>query len=170
MYLGCFEGLVRTDRLSLLVDLVRHALRSGSTILDVVLDTKVVIRSTGVVASSEKDTAVGLVLADDVRARGGREKTVLTNDEGLNTVGGADAKDRLNRLGHEEAAVTTDEERLGDGRDRVEDRLDEVLGVVLYASSSVQCLVIVDHVAYLLLEDLDTIGRAIPRSVPSSRQ
>jgi hypothetical protein len=170
MYLGCLEGLVRTDRLSLLVDLVRHALRSGSTILDVVLDTKVVIRSTGVVASSEKDTAVGLVLADDVRARGGREKAVLTDDEGLDTVGGADAKDRLNRLGHEEAAVTTDEERLGDGRDRVEDRLDEVLGVVLYASSSVQCLVIVNHVAYLLLKDLDTIGRVIPRSVPSSRQ
>jgi hypothetical protein len=140
MYLGCLEGLVRTDRLSLLVDLVRHALRSGSTILDVVLDTKVIIRSTGVVASSEKDAAVGLVLADDVRARGGGEETVLTDDECLDTVSSADAEDRLHCLGHEETAIATNKERLGDGRDRVEDRLDEVLGVVLYESSSVKVL------------------------------
>ena len=82
-------------------------------------------------ASSEKDTAIGLVFADDVGGSGSREDSVLADDELGDTVGGANLKDSLDGLGGEVAAVAANDDGLALGLDRVKDGLDEVLGVVL---------------------------------------
>jgi hypothetical protein len=103
--------------------------------LDVVLDPKIVVRSSGVMTRRQQYTTIGLVLADDVRARRRGEDAVLADEEVLDAVSGTDLEDGLDGLGHEEPAITSDEEGFGDGGDGVEDGLDEVLGVVLFVDA-----------------------------------
>lgn len=83
---GKLNDLVAGDRLRLLKDLVGDILRSRTAVRDVVLDTEIRVRASGVVAGGEKNTAVRLVLADDVGSGGGREDGVLANDELGDTV------------------------------------------------------------------------------------
>lgn len=133
-YLGRVENLVRRDRLGNLVDLVGDVLRSGATVRHVVLDPEVCIGSSRIMASGQQDTASRLVLANDVGSSWGGEDGVLADDELGDAVGGGDAKDDLDGWNGEVTAVTTDDEgsTLGSwGRDRIEDSLDKVFGVVL---------------------------------------
>lgn len=81
-----FDNLVDADGLGLLIDLIRDVFRSWSTVRDVVLDTEIVVGSTGVVTGGEEDTAVGLVLPDDVGSSRGGEDTVLSDDQFRNTI------------------------------------------------------------------------------------
>lgn len=125
------NDLVGRDRLCLLIDLVGDVLWGGPTVRDIVFDTEVGIGASRVVRGSEEDTAIRLVLADDVRRGGGREDRVLADDESSNTVGRADLKDGLDGLGGEETTIATDDKSLSLCVYGVEDGLDEVLRVVL---------------------------------------
>lgn len=133
-HLGKVDELVALERLADLVDVVRDALGRGSTVPNVVLDPKVVGRSSRVVARREEDASRGLARADDVRDGGGGEDAVLADDEVRDAVACCDLDDLLDALGGVEASVSADDEgRVGGagGGDPFEDGLDKVLGVVL---------------------------------------
>jgi len=127
------DELVLLDGLGDLVDRVGHSLRRRSTVLHVVLDSEVGVGSSGVVRGSEEDTTGSLAVTDDMRDGGGGEDAVLSDDELRDAVTGGELDDLLDDLGRVVASVTTDDEGsvLGTSRDGGEDRLDEVLGVVL---------------------------------------
>lgn len=157
--LTSIKRLVRVKGLGELVDLVGHAFRSGTTIFHIVLDTKVIVGSTRVVGSGEENAAGRLVFADNI-GRGWRgEDTVMADDEFGDTVRRCDAENGLDGGLAVVAAVTTNDERraLSTSRNGEKDRLDEVLGVVLDASSSVNHSKSISRAAYLLLEDLHTV-------------
>lgn len=128
---GKFNDLVAGDRLRLLKDLVGDILRSRTAVRDVVLDAEIRVRASGVVAGGEKDTAIRLVLADDVGSSGSREDGVLADDELGDTVRRADLQDGLDGLRGEEATVSANNDGLSVKVDGIEDSLDEVLGIVL---------------------------------------
>ena len=71
------------------------------------------------------------VFTNDVRCSWGGKDGILSNDEFGNTVGRTDLENGLNSFGREETSITTDDESNTLGLDRIKDRLDEVLGVVL---------------------------------------
>ena len=99
------------DGLCALEDGIGYALWSRSTILNVVLDTKVGVRTTGVVTSSEENAASGLAQTNQVRGSRGRQNTVLTDDELCDTIACRETNDLLYcRLGIV-AAVATDNKR-----------------------------------------------------------
>jgi len=135
-YWWCFENLVARDRLSLLKDLVRYSLRGRAAIRHVVLDTEIVVGAARVVAGGEEDTTISLVLADDVGSSRSGEDTVLSDNELLDAVGSTNLENDLDGLGGEISSVTTDDKGLALGVNRIEDRLDEVLCVVLEGPSA----------------------------------
>ena len=106
---GQCQNLVATYHLRALENLVRHILRCRSTVRDVVLDAKVVVRSTWIVARGQQDTTVCLVLPDDVRGCRCREDSILANDEFPNAIRRPDLKDRLYGLWREEPPIATDD-------------------------------------------------------------
>ena len=126
------------------MDPVGDLLGCGSTIRDVELDTKIVIGSTGVMARSQQDTTIGLLLPDQSRDSGGREDRVLSENNVLDSITGRKLENDLDSFGGKVSSVSTDYECLslwstGHGG---EGGLDEVLGVVF------------------LLEDLDSLSQA----------
>lgn len=66
--------------------------------------------TTRVVAGSQKDTAGSLAKADDMAGSGGRENTVLADEELLDTVSSANLGNQLDHLGVPVAAIATDDE------------------------------------------------------------
>lgn len=106
---GQFQNLVATYDLRALENFVRHVLRCRSTVRDVVLDAKVVVRSTWIVARGQQDTTVCLVFPDDVRGCRCREDSILANDEFPNAIRRPDLKDRLYGLWREEPPIATDD-------------------------------------------------------------
>lgn len=80
-HLRLLDHFIAFNLLRPLVDLVRHVLRSWPSIRYVVLDTKVVVRTSGVVTRREQDTTIRLVFPDHVRCSRGRQDTILSNDE-----------------------------------------------------------------------------------------
>lgn len=157
-YLGLLDDEVLRDVLRSLKHLVRHALGSGTTVRHVVLDTEVVVGASGVVAGGQEDTTVCLVLPDDVGGSGSGQDRVLSDDEPGDTIRRPNLEDDLHGLGGVVTAITTNDESLSFGVDRIEDGLDEVFGVVLRAIFSSEGLVERDaeRQAYLLLENLHT--------------
>jgi hypothetical protein len=127
----CFQNLVLCQSLRPLKDRLRHALGCGTTVGHIVLDTKVVVRATGVMACGEQDTTVSLVFPNDIGRGGGREDTVLADDELRHTVGCANLADRLDHLVIEISTVTANNDCLVLGRDGVKDGLYKVLRIVL---------------------------------------
>jgi hypothetical protein len=138
-YSRTIEILVLRDRLGLFKDFVCDTFGCRATVLHVVLDTKVIVGSTGVVAGGEEDATIRLALADQVGPSGRGENTVLADDELLDAVSGTDLENRLHGLLHEEPAVTADDEGVGDGVKSIEDCLNEVLGIVLQRHVSTCC-------------------------------
>lgn len=151
------------------MDLVGNILGSWSTVGSVEFDTEIVVRSTWVVRGGQEDTSVGLVGTDQSGDGRGGENSILTHDDVLDTVTGADTENDLSSLWglvlaqqrsegylnvggrrgagearsatYEETTVTTDDDGLAlrSTWHSAEDGLDKVLGVVL------------------LLEDLDLL-------------
>lgn len=112
--------------------------------------------TTGVVGSGKKDTAGGLLDADDVGSGWGAEDAVLANDQLLDTVSSTDLCNQLRDLGVVVSAIATDNEEgaidaLWDGE---QDRGDEGLRVVV------------------LLEDLDLLAetRTVSKQLISRKQ
>jgi hypothetical protein len=130
-YRRILDDLVSLDRLGNLVNLVRHALGRRPSVGHIVLDPKVLVGSTRVVARREEDTPVGVVLSDHVGRGGGGQDRVLADDELGHAVGGPDLEDSLDGLWGEVTTVASDDERCALCVDGVKDGLDEVFGVVL---------------------------------------
>ena len=125
------DDLVSRDRLGGLVNLVRHVLGCRPPVGHVVLDSKVVVGTTGVVARREENPTVGLVLSDHVGRGGGGQDRVLADDKLCDAVGGPDLEDGLDSLWGKVTTVASDDERGALCVDRIEDGLDEIFGVVL---------------------------------------
>ena len=128
------DNLVLGNGLGLLKDLVGDVLGSGATVSHIVLDTKVIVRSTRVMRGSQEDATVGLVLPDDVRRGGSGENPIGANDELSYIVRGGNLDDNLDGLWGEITTITANHERESLRLDRVEDGLHEVLRVVLSGS------------------------------------
>lgn len=87
---------------------------------------------------SEEDTAVRFVLADDVGCCWSGEDTVTADDELGDAIGSTDLKDDLYGIGREVSSVATKDNSLSRRVDRVEDRLDEVLCVMLSSCETME--------------------------------
>lgn len=103
------DGLVASDRLRLFKNLVGHALWCRTTVRDIVFDTEIIVGTSRIVTSSEEDTTVSLILADDVRGRRGGKDGILADDELGDTIGRTDLQDSLHGFGSEEPTITTDD-------------------------------------------------------------
>ena len=130
-YVSKLENLVLCDGLGLLKYFVGDVLGSGATVRYIVLDTEVVVWSTGVVRRCKKDTTIGLVLPDDVRRGGSRKDPVSADDKLVHAVRGGDLDDNLDGLWREITAIATNNEREPLWLDGIEDGLYKVLRVVL---------------------------------------
>ena len=139
------DDLVPLDGLCDLVNLVRYTFRRGTTVRYVVLDSKVIIGSSGIVAGSEQDAAVRLVFANDIGCRRRRKNRILSNDELLHTVCRPDLQDSLNGLRGEITTITSDDERRTLGLDGVEYSLNKILGVMLTMTPSSIRIIVVEY-------------------------
>jgi hypothetical protein len=83
------------------------------------------------VTCGEEDATSSFVFPDDVGSGGSRENTVFSDDKFLDTIGRADLQDDLDSLWAEETSITSNDQGRAFGIDRAEDRLDEILRVVL---------------------------------------
>ena len=71
------------------------------------------IRTSGVVASREKDAPGSFSQADDVTGSGRGEDTVLADEKLLDAIGGTNLGNQLDDLGIPEATITSnDQERV----------------------------------------------------------
>lgn len=87
-------------------------------------------------------------------ARGRGENSVLPDNELLHAVCRADLEDGLHGILHEVAAVAANYERVRHPVERIEDRLNEILGVVLFGARQHALYIQRSRRAHLLLEDL----------------
>ncbi|KAH3672144.1 hypothetical protein WICPIJ_010138 [Wickerhamomyces pijperi] len=88
----------------------KMALPSWATVGQVVLDPQIVLWATRVVRGSENDpTSDMAVRSDDVRSSRGRQKTILANNELLNTIGSTDLSDQLDNNVIVVTTVTTND-------------------------------------------------------------
>jgi hypothetical protein len=69
------------------------------------------------VTGGEENTAVCLVLPDDVGGSWGGEDGILSNNKLLDTISGANLENGLNSFGREKAAITADNESRAIGID-----------------------------------------------------
>jgi len=130
-HLSSIQDLVLGNTLRLLEDPICHVLRGRASVGHIVLDTKVVIGSTRIVACGKEDTAIGLVLADDVGGCRGRENSVSANDELLDPVGSGNLENLLDGGLRIVPPITAYDNSGTLGRGGIEDGLYKVLGVVL---------------------------------------
>lgn len=153
-YVVDIGNLVFCDGRCQLVYLVRDLLWRRRAICKVVLDSEVLLGTyslhisflpshlndrssglltSGVVTGSQQDSSGSPPLADDVAGGGCTEDSVLSDQKLLDAVCGSDFGDYLDDLGVVVTAVTTDDEEciLGSLGDGLEERSNEVLGVVL---------------------------------------
>jgi hypothetical protein len=89
------DDLVRRDGFRLFVNFVGDTLWCRSSIRHIVFDAKIGIRASRVMASSQENSAVRLVLPDDVRRSGRRQDGILPDNELLHTIRGSDFEDCL---------------------------------------------------------------------------
>jgi hypothetical protein len=99
---------------------------------DVVLDAEIAVGSAGIVARRKHDAAEGLVLADDIGGGGRREEPALSDQHAPEAIGRRHLDRGLDHFAIMEAPVAANHQRLAlEAFERIEDRLDEVLGIVL---------------------------------------
>jgi hypothetical protein len=95
---GRIDNFVTRDRLGFLKDNVCNVLWSGSTIRDIVLDTKVVVGASRIVAGSQKNASSGFVLANYIRGSGCGQDAILSDNKLGDAVGRTNPKDDLDSL------------------------------------------------------------------------
>ena len=128
---GNIGDLVAVDDLGALVDGVGDLFRRRAAIADIVLDAEVFGRAAGIVAGRQHDAAEGLVFADDVRGGGRRQDAALADHHLAEAIGGGHLDGDLDDFAVVVAAVAADHQALAlIAFERIEDRLDEVLGIV----------------------------------------
>jgi hypothetical protein len=69
------------DGLCDFIDLISDTLRSRTSIGDIVLDTKIVVRTSRVVRGSQENTSSGLELANQVGSSWRGENTILSDNQ-----------------------------------------------------------------------------------------
>lgn len=94
-----FNHFVAGDCLGFLVYFVCNALRSRSTVRDVVLDTKVGIWATRVVAGRQEDAPSSFIFPNDIGSGRSGKDCVLSDDKLPNAIGRADLQDGLDSFG-----------------------------------------------------------------------
>mmetsp|Transcript_68025 Transcript_68025/g.188232 ORF Transcript_68025/g.188232 Transcript_68025/m.188232 type:complete len:324 (-) Transcript_68025:720-1691(-) len=130
------------DGLGVLEDSVGHLLRRRTAVLDVVLDTEVLVGSARVVRGGEDEGTERrhvrrTALADDGGHGRSRQDTVLANPDAVDTVGNRHLDDDLDSLRVEVASVAAHHKRLGldvrahrlDGGERGLHKVGEVVGL-----------------------------------------
>jgi len=136
-HLPSIQDFVLGDTLCLLEDPICDILGRRATVRHIVLDTKVVVGSARIVACGQEDTAVSLVLADDVGSCRSRENTVSANDKLLDPVGGGNLENLLDSGLRIVPPIAPYNNGGTLGRGGIEDSLDKILGVVLWPSQSI---------------------------------
>ncbi len=122
---------VAVDHLGARIDRVGDLFRCRAAIADIVLDAEVFGRAAGIVAGREHDAAEGLVFADDVGGRRRRQDAAAADQHAAEAVGRRHLDDDLDDFAVVVAAVAADHQGLAlEAVETVEDRLDEVLGIV----------------------------------------
>ena len=121
-----------------LIALVRSKIASvsfsgaGPPLRGIVLDAEILVRTARIVACRQDDAAKRLALADDMRGGGRRQYAALPDDDAAKAVGRRHADRDLDDLAVEIAAVAAQHQGLAlKPFQRIEDRLDEVLRIVL---------------------------------------
>lgn len=118
-YLRKLYDFVMLYLLCVLIDLIGHILGSRSTIRHIVLDPKISIRSTRIVACCEKDTTRSFILPYNIGCSRSRKDAVLSDDEFTDTVGRADLEYGLYRLGGEVPSIATNDKSGSFSIDRI---------------------------------------------------
>lgn len=95
-YVREVNHLVAVNCLCDLVDPVGDLFRSGSTVVAVELDTKVVVWTSRVVGSGEEDTTIRLLGTDQGRGRRGGQNSVDTDEQVLDAVTSCETENDLN--------------------------------------------------------------------------
>ena len=80
-YLWYISNIQFLDGLCDFIDLVGDALWSRTSIADIVLDTKIVVRTSRVVRGSQENTTSGFELANQVGSSRRGENTVLSDNQ-----------------------------------------------------------------------------------------
>ena len=121
------RNLITGQVFSYIKDLVRHGLRCGGAIGQIVFDTEIILRSyrvnvsshgtddddtveftARVMASRKEDPAGCLSLADDMTGCWRAENAILTDQELLDPIGGPDSCNQLHDLGIPISAISSD--------------------------------------------------------------
>mmetsp|Transcript_5870 Transcript_5870/g.14695 ORF Transcript_5870/g.14695 Transcript_5870/m.14695 type:complete len:275 (-) Transcript_5870:159-983(-) len=133
--------LVALDRRSVSICCLHEVFGSGATVLCVVLDAKILLWASRVVAGSEDESAKRLLphrttFTDGGRDGRGREQSILANPETLHAIGDTHPDDRLDGLIVVVTPVSSDQKsalrHIGTSRNNsIKYRLDEVVEVVL---------------------------------------
>ena len=89
-----------------LVDLIRDSLWRRSTVLHIVLDTKVGVRTAGVVARCQQNTARGLAQTNHMRGSRRGENAILSDDELRHTIASSQSNNLLHGRQRQVAAIT----------------------------------------------------------------
>ena len=129
--IGGVGDFIAVDNLRAGIDRIGDLFRCGAAIADIVFDAEIFVRAAGIVAGGKHDAAKRLVFADDVGGGRRRENATLT-DQNLAETGSGGHFDRLlDDFAVVITAVAADHQRLAlKALKRVEDRLDEILGVI----------------------------------------
>ena len=136
-HLPSIQDFVLGNTLCLLEDPVCDILGRRATVRHIVFDTKIVIGSTRIVARGQENTAVCLVLADNIGSRRSRENSVSADDKLLNTVGGGNLENLLDGGLRIVPSIAPYNNGGTLGRGSIEDGLDKILGVVLWSLQSI---------------------------------
>ena len=116
-----------------LVDLIRDSLWRRSAVLHIVLDTKVGVRTAGVVARCQQNTTGGLAQANHMRGSRRGENAILSDNQLRHTIASSQSNNLLHGGQRQVAAITPHHQRRTAcaARYRRKNALHKVLRVVL---------------------------------------
>ncbi|MCY1231711.1 hypothetical protein D9M72_441710 [compost metagenome] len=129
---GDVRRLVAVDHLAAGIDRVGDLFRCRAAIADIVFDAEIFRWAAGIVAGREHNTAKGLVFADDVGGGRRRQNAATADEYAAEAVRRRHLDGDLDDFAVVVAAVAADHQCFAlKAFERIEDRLDEVLGIVL---------------------------------------